>query len=186
MRAPFIAAAILLTALVLAGCKPAAPPTKEYAYPVWGFKISLPGAPAETKQPGAPNASTPSADRVEASADGRHFAVWAADVSKTGMSLDDLAKAASGFIAKQMGATASVPAYAATSDGVMGREYQLMSGGKWRATLRVFLAGGRFYEVIGSSTSGQDDPALKDFLSSFHTTGAAPALGSVAGGGSGG
>ena len=180
MRVPSVAAAILLAALVLDGCNLATPAAKDYAYPAWGYKISLPGTPVETKQPGPPKA-----ERVEASTDGRHFAVWAADVSNTGMSLDDLAKAASGFIAKQMGATAGVPAYAATGDGVMGREYQLTASGKWRATLRVFLAGGRFYEVIGSSASGEDDPVLKDFLSSFHTTGA-PTAGNAAGGGSGG
>ena len=65
MRVPPVAAAILLVALVLAGCKPSAP-TKDYAYPAWGFKVSLPGTPVETKQPGAPNGSTPAADRVEA------------------------------------------------------------------------------------------------------------------------
>ena len=171
---------IALAVLALAACK-GAPPTKEYAYPAWGFKASFPAAPVETKQPGAPNGSTPNADRVDSSADGRHFAVWAADVSKTGMSLDDLAKAASGFIAKQMGATAGVPTYTATSDGTLGREYQLMTGGKWRATLRVFLAGGRFYEVIGSSPLGQDDPAVKDFLFSFHTIGAPSAAVNSAG-----
>jgi hypothetical protein len=178
MRAPFLAAAILLAALAVAGCKPAAPPTKEYAYPAWGFKVSLPATPVETKQPGAT-----SADRVEASAGGRHFAVWAADVSTTGMSLSELAKAGSGYIAKQMTATASIPTYAATAEGVQGREYQLTSAGKWRATLRVFLAGGRFYEVIGDSTAGQDDPALTDFLASFHITGGAPAAGNAVGGG---
>jgi hypothetical protein len=173
MRAPSVAAAILLAALAFTGCKPAAPPTKAYAYPAWGFKVSFPAAPVELKQPGSPNGSAPNADRVESIAGGHHFAVWAADVSRTGMSLDDLAKAASGYIAKQMKATASVPTYAATGDGVMGRQYQLTSDGKWRATLRVFLAGGRFYEVIGSSTAGQDDPALTDFLASFHTIGVA-------------
>jgi hypothetical protein len=178
MRTPCVAAAILLAALALAACK-FAPPTKPYAYPAWGFDVSFPAAPVETKLPGAPNGATPSADRVEASADGRHFAVWAADVSRTGMALDDLAKAASGFIAKQMKATAGAPAYVATSDGVLGREYQLTSGGKWRATLRVFLAGGRFYEVIGSSPLGQDDPAVKDFLISFHTLGAPAAAGNA-------
>jgi hypothetical protein len=179
MRTPFVAAAICLAALALAACK-FAPPTKPYAYPAWGFQVSFPAAPVETRQPAAPNASTPNADRVESSADGRHFAVWAADVSTTGMSLDDLAKSASGFIAKQMGATAGVPTYAATSDGVMGREYQLTTGGKWRATLRVFLAGGRFYEVIGSSPLGQDDPAVKDFLASFRTLGGPPVAGNTA------
>jgi len=177
MRAPSTAAAILLAGLALAGCKPAAPPTKEYAYPAWGFRVSLPATPVETKQPGPT-----SSDRVESTAGGRHFVVWAADVSTTGMSLSELAKAGSEYIAKQMKATASIPTYAATAEGVEGREYQLTSAGKWRATLRVFLAGGRFYEVIGDSTAGQDDPALSDFLASFHTTGAAPAASNAVGG----
>jgi hypothetical protein len=180
MRSATVAAAICLAALALAACK-FAPPTKPYAYPAWGFEVSFPAAPVETKQPAAPNGATPNADRVESSADGRHFAVWAADVSKTGMSLDDLAKAASGFIAKQMRASAGVPTYVATGDGVMGREYHLTQGGKWQATMRVFLVGGRFYEVIGKSTLGEDDPAVKDFLVSFHTLGGPPVAGNAAG-----
>jgi hypothetical protein len=179
MRTPLVATAIFLTALALAACK-FAPPTKPYAYPAWGFTASFPTAPKETKQPGSPDGSTPSADRVESSADGRQYAVWAADVSRTGMSLDDLAKAASGYIAKQMGASAGVPTYVATSDGVMGREYRMTRGGKWLATLRVFLVGGRFYEVIGKSALGEDDPAVKDFLVSFRTLGGPAVAGNTA------
>ena len=39
----------------------------------------------------------------------------------------------------------------------------------------VFLAGGRLYEVIAKSTLGEDNPAVKSFLMSFHTLGGAAA-----------
>ncbi len=168
-------------AFVLVACKPPSPPTKEYAYPAWGFRISFPAPPVATPQPASPDGASPSSYTLESQQDGRDFKVWAADVARTGMSLDDLAKSASGFISKQMASTASAPTYAATSEGVMGREYQLTKDGKWAATLRVFLVGGRFYEVIGSSKYGQGDPALQDFLISFHTLGGAPAATNASG-----
>lgn len=175
MRTLLAPAIILAAAAALAACKPAAPPAKEYAYPAWGFKAAFPAAPTETNQPGPPDGSAPNADLVEAIGGGRDFAVWAADVSRTGMSLDELGKSAAEHVSQGFSATAGVPAYAATSEGVMGREYQMTKGGQWQATMRVFLVGGRFYEVIGKSALGRDDPALKNFLFSFHATGAAAA-----------
>ena len=51
----------------------------------------------------------------------------------------------------------------------MGREIQVSKDGKPYATMRVFLAGGRFYEVVAVSNYGPSDPASNAFLYSFHT-----------------
>jgi hypothetical protein len=161
--------------LLLAACNPLRPPTKEYTYPAWGFRASFPSAPEETPKPGTADGSQPNADLIEATAGGRDFAVWVADVSKTNMSIDDLASNAADHVSKGLGADVGVRTYTATGDGVDGREFQLTKDGKWVVTMRVFLAGGKFYEVIAKSALGKDDPALKDFLISFHTLGGAPA-----------
>jgi hypothetical protein len=168
-------AALVLAAVAVAACKPAAPPTREYAYPAWGFKASFPAPPTETNQPGSRENLTPNAYLVEANADGRDFAVWAADISKATLSLDDLASATSENIGKGLNATPSIPTYAATSEGAMGREFSFTQNGRWQATVRVFVSGGRAYQVIAKSALGQDDPAVSDFLFSFHTLGGAPA-----------
>jgi hypothetical protein len=165
--------------LALSACKPSGPAAKEYVYPAWGFRASFPMTPVETRQPAPPNGAAPDADLVEGNEGGRSFAVWVADVSRTGMSLDELAKSAADHVAQGLGAKPGIPAYAATSEGVMGREYHLAQAGKWQASMRVYLTGGRFYEVIGKSALGEDDPALKAFLLSFHTL-AIPPAGNVA------
>jgi hypothetical protein len=164
----------LVSAMALAACTPSAPPAKDYSYPAWGFKAAFPLAPTETPKAGAADGS-PNSDLIEASGGGRDFAVWAADVSQTRLSLDDLALSSSQHVAQGLSATPSIQAYAATAEGVMGREFSFTKDGRWAATMRVFLANGRFYEVIGKSFYGQEDPALKDFMFSFHTLGPAPA-----------
>jgi hypothetical protein len=174
MRAPRAVAA-LLAATALASCMPGPPATKDYAYPAWGFKAAFQAPPTETAQPASADGTTPSAYLVEASAGGRDFAVWAADVSKANVTLDELASSASDHVAKGLGATAGIPAYAATGGGVEGREYAFTKDGKWQASMSVFLAGGRFYEVIAKSALGEDDPAVKNFLFSFTPLGGGPA-----------
>ena len=161
-----------LIAIPLAACGPAALATRDYSYPDWGFKAAFPAAPTRTPHAAAADGSAPASELFEAAVGGRDFAVWAADVSKTRMSLDDLAEGGSQHVAQGLAATPGVPAYAATAEGVMGREFSFSKDGRWAASMRVFLAGGRAYEVIGQSVYGQDDPALKDFLFSFHTLGA--------------
>jgi hypothetical protein len=160
--------------LVLSGCNLLNPPAKEYSYPAWGFRASFLTPPTETAKPGTPDGTQPDADLVEAVGGGRDFAVWAADVSKSNLSLDDLASNAADHVSKGIGADIGIQTYAATGEGVVGREYQLTKNGKWVVTLRVFLAAGKFYEVIAKSDFGKDDPALQTFLISFHTLGGAP------------
>src|SRR5271156_113892 len=121
---------VALAALSLVACKPAAPPAKEYVYPAWGFRASFPVAPVETAMPGSADGSQPNSHLVEANGDGRDFAVWAADVSKTSMSIDELADSGSEHVASSVGAKAGIPTYAATADRADGREYHLTKDGK--------------------------------------------------------
>ena len=107
------------------------------------FRASFLTPPTETAKPGTPDGTQPDADLVEAVGGGRDFAVWVADVSKSNLSLDDLASNAADHVSKGIGANIGIQTYAATGDGVMGREYQLTKNGKSVVTLRVFLAGGK-------------------------------------------
>ena len=175
MRTIGVVSAAMAALLLLGACNLLDPPAKEYSYPAWGFRASFLSPPTETAKPGTPDGSQPDADLVETVGGGRDFAVWVADVSKSNMSLDDLASNAADHVSKGLGADIGIRTYAATGDGVMGREFQLTKNGKWVVTMRVFLAGGKFYEVIGKSDFGKDDPALQHFLVTFHTLGGAPA-----------
>jgi hypothetical protein len=178
MRAPALAVAVVLATSALAACKPAAAPTKEYAYPAWGFRASFPAQPKETDTPA--QGANPHAFLAEYQ-DGSHdFAVLTVETSRTPADLDEMADAASGFLAQSSGSVAGIKAYAATSDGLDGREVELTKGGRTIATLRFFLEGGKFYQVAARSTLGGDDPAVKDFLFSFHTLGGAPAANNAA------
>ena len=173
MRALAIAVAAVLASASLAACKPPVAPTREYAYPAWGFKASFPAQPKETDTPA--QGDNPHGFLAEYQ-DGSHdFAVLTVDTSRPPADLDEMADAASGFLAQSSGSVAGIKAYAATSDGVDGREVVLTKGGRTIATLRFFVAGGKFYQVAARSVLGGDDPAVKDFLFSFHTLGGAPA-----------
>jgi hypothetical protein len=178
MRTPAFAVAVILATSVLAACKPAQAPTKAYAYPAWGFEASFPAPPKETDTPA--EGDNPHAFLTEYQ-DGSHdFLVWTADVSQKQPDIDQMADAASSILAQQTGSVAGVKAYTATGDGVDGREVSFTKDGRTVATLRFFLVGGRLYQVAARSILGGDDPAVKDFLSSFHTLGGAPAEGSAA------
>ena len=158
-----------LAVLALAACgPPPSPRLVERDYPAQGFKAAFPDAPKETAAAGSPDGSAPPSFMVESSGPKRDFGVWSADVSRSGETLDDLASNGSEHVAKGLGGQLGVRAYAATAEGVDGYEYPLMKAGKWYGVMRVFLANGRFYEVIAESAYGEDDPAVTDFLGSFH------------------
>jgi hypothetical protein len=164
-----------LMVLALAACgPPPSPRLVERAYPAWGYKASFPATPQETASAGAPDGSAPPSLMVEASGPKRDFGVWSGDVSRSRQTLDELAGNGSEHVAKAMGGTLGVRSYAATAEAVDGYEYPLMKQGKWYGVMRVFLANGRFYEVIAESVYGEDDPSVKDFLGSFHIIGAPP------------
>jgi len=67
----------LLAVLLLALAACSVPPLKTYAYPVWGFSISLRAAPIVTETPGANG--RPGGIKVEALVAGRDFLVAAAN-----------------------------------------------------------------------------------------------------------
>jgi hypothetical protein len=170
-----LTAAALLATLALAACKP---PMKPYDYPQFGFRASFPSPPKITDRPGWPDGSEVHADIVESSGGGRDFAVWVGDVSRANLSIDELTDGAAKHVADGLGGEPGVRTYVATSEGVMGREVPIKKQGAIFVNMRVFLAGGRFYEVVGNSSMGPDDPAVRAFLDSFHVTGmplAAPA-----------
>jgi hypothetical protein len=75
-----------------------------------------------------------------------------------------------------MGGEVGPETYASTGEGVLGREYAITKDGKPYATIRAFLANGRFYEIGAQSPLGPDDPAVKGFLDTFRITAAPPAV----------
>ena len=173
MRAPAFAVAIVLASSAFVGCRPADAPTKEYVYPAWGFKASFPAPPKETDTPA--QGANSHAFHVEYLDDAHDFAVGTADTSRSPTELDEMADAAAGALAQASGSVAGIKAYDATGEGVDGRKVELTKDGKTIATLRYFVAGGRFYEVLARSARGGDDPAVTGFLDSFHIVGGAPA-----------
>jgi hypothetical protein len=175
------AAAVVLTALVLSACRPAHLPVKEYVYPAWGFKASFQTAPVTKDEPGA--GSSPHNFLAEAHTHDYDFVVTAFDAPDGRPDLDTFADGVGPSLAKAMGGEAQVKTYVATFENLMGRQIQIDKDGKPFATMRVFQTGGRLYEVLAVSNLGPSDPAVDDFLYSFHaidpsgavTNGIAPA-----------
>jgi hypothetical protein len=175
-----LAGTTLAAAFALAACQPPVPPLVEHDYPNWGFKVSFPSQPTEVTQAGLLDGSQGPSLAADAASptDGptRDFSVWAADVSQAKRTFDQLASNASQHVAKGLGDDVGAQTYVATSEGVQGREFALTKNGKWTGVLRVFLAGGKFYEVLAQSVYGADDPPVQAFLGSFHIVAAsAPA-----------
>jgi len=171
MRVLLILAATL-AAVCLGACKAPPPATKEYAYPAWGFRISFQSPPKVTDAPAQPD-GTPRSFNAEADGGGRDFAINANDAPDNGKTIDALADSAAELIAKELKAETTIKTYAATTEGVMGRQFDVTDGGRPVARVRVFLAGGRFYVLAAKSAYGLEDPAVDDFLYSFHASSAA-------------
>jgi len=158
--------AICAAALALAGCGGHPIRTKEYVYPAWGFKASF-NVPPETKDTPAAADGTPHSFLAEAHTPNHDFVVTAFDAAP-GHDLDSFGDSASASLAKAMGGVVQGQTYVATFEDLMGREYRIDKAGKPFATLRVFNVGDRFYEVLAVSIYGPSDPAVSDFLYSFH------------------
>ena len=163
---------VVATASALAACKPA-PPFKEYAYPAWGFAARFWAPPQATETPAAPG--QPHGLMLESKQAGRDFVVSVGEGVRPDVTIDVIAPVYARRAAKAMEVDVGPQTYAATGQGVLGREYALMKNGKPYATIRAFLANGRFYEVAAQSVLGPDDPAVKDFLDTFRITAASPA-----------
>jgi hypothetical protein len=164
---------LVATALAVGGCKPA-PPFKEYAYPAWGFAARFWAAPKVTETPAAPG--RPHSLMLESDEAGRDFVVSVGEGVRPGVTIDDMGPEYARRAAKAMGVDVGPENYASTGEGVLGREYALVKNGTPYATMRAFLANGRFYEIGAQSGLGPDDPAVKGFLDTFRITAAPPAI----------
>jgi hypothetical protein len=170
MRYRWIMAALLGLGL-LAAC---VPPTRmqPYDYPALGFSVSFPAPPDRTDVPATPSQTAEAVIGVKSGP--RDFAVTVAELADPSRDLDSLAEDAAARMAKSMGGEASNLAYAATPEGLLGRELVINKGGRSVAKIRIYVAGGRFYILVAESALGVDDPAVDDFLTSFHATARAP------------
>ena len=119
-------------------------------------------------EPASADGSTPHNFLAEAHTHDYDFVVTAFDVSQSHPDLDTLSDDLGSRLAKALGGQVEGKTYVATFENLMGRETQISKDGKPFATMRVFEAGGRFYEVVAVSNYGPSDPAAVDFLYSFH------------------
>jgi hypothetical protein len=167
MRA-FLATAAVLTAFAIVACRPAHLRVKEYVYPAWGFKASFQTPPETKEEPAAADGSTLHNFLAEAHTHNHDFFVAAFDVRRDNPGVDAFADSVGPAFAKAIGGEAEGHTYVATFEDLMGREIPIDKDGKPFATMRVFQAGGRYYEVVAVSNYGPSDPAVNDFLYSFH------------------
>ena len=168
---PLVAA---LALALLAGCG-GPPPAKYYYYPAWGFSVALPSPPKVTQTPDGPHGLASIAVADEAGAD--DFAVSAGDLGDT-KDLDQIADMAAPAVAKAVGGEVGPRTYVATvqtTNQAMGREITINKDGRPFMTLRIYVVGNRFYQLVGRTTFGPDDPATKAFLDSFTIIAGPPA-----------
>lgn len=175
MRKMFVLAlaAGLAGLLALGACKPA-PPFKEYAYPAWGFVARFWAPPQAVDAP--PGPGKPHSLMLESKEAGRDFVVLVMEGVRPGVDIDEIGPAYARQAATALGAELGPETYASTGEGVLGREYAFNKNAKPYATMRAFLANGRFYEIAAQSPLGPDDPAVKTFLDTFRITKAPPAV----------
>jgi hypothetical protein len=95
---------------------------------------------------------------------------------RPGVDIDQIGPDYARQAAKSLDAELGPETYASTGEGVLGREYAFTKNGRPFATMRAFLANGRFYEIAAQSPLGPDDPAVKGFLDTFRITKAPPAM----------
>jgi hypothetical protein len=164
---------LVLAALALAACKPA-PPFKEYAYPAWGFVARFWAPPQVTETPARPG--LPHTLVLVSSQAGRDFAVSVREGVRPGIDIDQIGPNIARQTANAVGGELGPETYASTGEGVLGREYSITKDGRPYATVRAYLANGRFYEIGAQSALGPDDPAAKAFLDTFRITKAPPAV----------
>jgi hypothetical protein len=164
---------LALAALALAGCKPA-PPFKEYPYPAWGFAARFWAPPEVTETPAGPG--QPHSLLLESKEAHRDFVVSVGEGVRPSVTIDEIGPDYAKRAAQAMGGEVGPETYASTGEGVLGREYAITKNGQPYATIRAFVANGRFYEIGAQSPLGPDDPAVKGFLDSFRITAAPPAV----------
>ena len=163
MRTPLV---VLLSLVALAACR--APPMKDYAYPKWGFVADFWAPPEATETPAGPGQLHTLL--LDSQKGGRDFAVSVVEGIRPDVTIDQIGPDLTRQEAQKMGGEVGPETYASTGQGVLGREYAITKNGKPFATVRAFLANGRFYQIAAQSVFGPDDQAVKDFLDLFQIT----------------
>jgi hypothetical protein len=151
---------------VLAACMPTQRPMKEYAYPAWGFAVSLPAAPVVKAETPPPGSTTPRTFQVEVRDANHDYVVSCTDTSLTDKSDDEILNGAPAMLAQAAGAKAGVMTYVATGKTV-GREARMDIAGQAPTRVRFYVAGKTFYQVVSQSTGGVTDPEATRVLDSF-------------------
>src|SRR5476651_1777432 len=105
---------VLTVALSVAWACTPAPPLKEYAYPSWGFAVSLRAVPKVTDTPAASDGSTIHTLLVESSLAGRDNLVNVIDGSGSAKYEDQALSDAPATLAGSVGGTLGPITYAAT------------------------------------------------------------------------
>jgi hypothetical protein len=161
----------LLAVLLVALASCSVPPLKTYAYPAWGFSISLRAAPTVTLTPAAAAGGGSGGIKVEAVVAGRDFLVAVADGSASPKSDDEILSEFPESLAQ--GGTLTKQTYVATG-AVTGREILIDKPGQETQRVRIFVSHQRLYEVSAQSSLGPTDPEVDEFLDSFQLTTPAP------------
>jgi hypothetical protein len=179
-------AAVIVSASLAASC---GIPMKAYDYPNYGFTADFPAPPKVEDTTIAQNGAQIIV--LDAQNLGRDFAITVTDVDPA-RDLDALVEDEAQAMAKAVGGEVTYRTYCSTAEGVLGRELVIRKNGDRAVRARYYRSGGRFYiltaksamglnpgaidstPVDPSTESGKDsDPAVNDFLTSFHVTPAA-------------
>ncbi len=156
-------AALGLASLALAACSHPTP--TPYANQGWNFAVTFQAPPKVTETKAS--AAGPASLLVEANGAGHDFAVNVLDASGSTSTPDQILSSAPATVAQAMTTDVGQTTYVAT-DGVTGREVRFDKDSKPALLMRIFVSGGRVYEVSADVPKGVDDPTVKGFLDSFH------------------
>jgi hypothetical protein len=165
MRTVRIAA--LVSALsALAACSQ--PAWKPYQNAAWGFGVSFRGDPKVTETPASPGSLK--SLQAEAKSGGRDYVISVTDATASGKTPDQLLAQAPQATADGEGGTLTSTANV-QSGGLAGREFVVTRQGQPLERDRIFVSGGRFYQLVTQSPYGAKDKETQTFLESFHLGG---------------
>jgi hypothetical protein len=153
-----------LTLLALAACN-GGPAPKPYENAAWGFGVTFHGDPKVTETPATPG--SPKSFSAEAKAGGRDYVVSVTDATMSGKTPDELLAAAPKATADGEGGTLKPPVVVKTG-AVVGREFVITRPNLPVERDRIFVANGRFYQLVTQSPFGEKDSETQKFFDSFH------------------
>ena len=174
-------AAVIASASLVASC---GLPMTTYPYPKYGFTVDFPSAPKMKDRINPQNGAHITV--LESRRLGRDFEITFTDVPPRDIDalVDDMSRA----MVRTVGGQVTYRTECATPEGVFGRELVFSKGGRRAVRARFYLSGARFYMLTAKSVAGlnptpeeesvdpatesgkDEDPAVTDFLSSFHLT----------------